>query len=179
MKLIKLTVLPLLLFVTILTMVSCEPDEELKKTTDFQKLAIVMTGAQEVPANPSAGIGSMDVFYSKETRILSYKVTWQGLTDSVTAMHIHGLSPVGFSSGIVQNIIAGVGTGTGTSGAQFSAQLVNPGPLRFTKTGAISGTFPVDGVVVKEADLLNGMYYMNIHTKTYGGGEVRGQIKFQ
>jgi hypothetical protein len=37
----------------------------------------------------------------------------------------------------------------------------------------------VDGVAVREEDLLNGMYYINIHTATYPGGEIRGQIVFQ
>jgi hypothetical protein len=179
MKLIKLTALSLTLFMSVSSLVSCEPDEELKKTTDYSKTGIALTGAQEIPAVLSSALGTMDVFYSKASRVLSYKVSWSGLTDSVTAMHIHGLSPVGFASGIVQHIISGVGTSSGTNGAQFSAQLVNPGPLRFSKAGTISGTLLVDGAAIKEADLLNGLYYMNIHTKTYGGGEIRAQIKFQ
>ena len=179
MKLIKLTALSLTLFMSVSSLVSCEPDEELKKTTDYSKTGIVLTGAQETPAVPSTGKGSMDVFYSKASKTLSYTVNWSDLADSVTAMHIHGLSPVGFASGIVQHIISGVGTSSGTNGAQFSAQRVNPGPLRFSKTGTISGTLLVDGAVIKEADLLNGFYYMNIHSKTYTGGEIRGQIVFQ
>jgi CHRD domain len=179
MKLIKLTAFSSLILSGLLFLSSCEREAEEKKTFLYQKSGIVLSGAQEVPANPSAGLGTMDVSYSKETRLLTYKVTWTGLVDSVTAMHIHGLSPLGFNSGVVQNIIAGVGTGAGTSGAQFSAQLVAGGPLRFSKTGTISGIFLVDGSVVKEENLLNGFYYMNIHTKAYGGGEIKGQIRFQ
>jgi CHRD domain len=170
MKLIKLTALPLFLFVAMLALVSCEPDAELKKTTDYEKKSIVMSGAQETPAVPSAAIGSMDVAYSKESRTLTYKVTWSGLTDSVSAMHIHGLAPVGFAAGIVQNIVA-------TANTIFPQK--TSGKFTFAKSGTLNGTLLVDGAAVKENDLLNGMYYINIHTATYPGGEIRGQIKFQ
>ncbi len=179
MKLLKLTALSLASLASLLFLASCEPDAEQDRTTDFEKKDILMTGAQENPAVPTSAIGKMNVFYTKDTRTLTYSVTWSGLTDSVTAMHIHGLAPTGFNTGIVQHIISGVGSGSGTNGGQFSAQLVASGPYRFSKSGSISGSFQIDGVVVKEVDLLNGMYYMNIHSKVYGGGEIRGQIKFQ
>ena len=170
MKLIKLTALPLLLFAAILVITSCETDAELKKTTDYQKNGIVLSGAQETPGNASSAIGSMDVAYSKETRTLTYKVTWAGLTDSVLLMHIHGLAPTGYAAGVVQNIV------TATNG--IFNQKTN-GKFTFAKSGTLSGTLLVDGVVVKEQDLLNGVYYMNIHTNTFPGGEIRGQINFQ
>jgi len=145
---------------------SCEPDAELKKITDFSKSGIVLSGAQEVPANASAALGSMDVFYTRETRTLTYTVNWTGLTGPVTVMHIHGLAPSGFAAGVVQNII------TPSNG------IFRPGP-DYGATSKVSGTLLVDGVAVKEVDLLNGLYYMNIHTNTYTGGEIRGQIVFQ
>jgi hypothetical protein len=170
MKLIKLTALPVMLCFVLWTFNACESDAEMKKTTDYQKLGIVMSGAKETPATASTAIGKMDVFYSKETRILTYTVSWSGLTDSVMLMHIHGLAPEGYAAGVVQNIV------TPSNGiyAQKTA-----GKYTFTKTGTITNNVLVDGVVIKEADLLNGMYYMNIHTTTYPNGEIRGQITFQ
>lgn len=181
MKLLKLIVLPISLFASLVVLNSCESDAEMDRTTDFEKKDIVMSPAQEpqgLPV-PSTGIGKMDVFYTKDTRTLTYKVTWSGLSDSVVAMHIHGVAPIGYNAGIVQHIISGVGASSGTNGGQFSAQLVANGPYRFSKTGTISGTMQVDDVVIKEQDVLNGMYYLNIHTKTNPGGEIRGQIVFQ
>jgi hypothetical protein len=104
----------------------------------------------------------MDVFYTRETRILSYTVKWSGLTGNPILMHIHGLAPTGFAANVVQTIL---------SAANPTAFPAN--------NGKYSGTLLVDGVVVKEQDLLNGLYYMNIHTPTYPGGEIRGQIVFQ
>lgn len=170
MKLIKLTALPLLLLVSIMSLVSCEPDAEVKKTTDYEKKGIVMSGAQETPATPTTAIGTMDVFYTKETRQLTYKVTWSGLADSVANMHIHGQAPVGYAAGVVQNIV------TASNGIYPQK---TSGKFTYSKSGTLSGVMLIDGVVVKEADLLNGMYYINIHTNVYPNGEIRGQIKFQ
>lgn len=36
----------------------------------------------------------------------------------------------------------------------------------------------VDGSAIKEDSLMAGMYYFNIHTAKYPGGEIRGQIEF-
>jgi CHRD domain len=170
MKLIKLTALPLALFMSVSSLVSCERDEELKKTTDYSKTGIVLSGAQETPAVPSAALGTMDVFYSKASRTLSYTVNWSGLSDSVLLMHIHGLAPTGFAAGVVQNIVT-------ASNGIFPQK--TSGKYTFAKTGKISGTLLVDGLAVKEENLLNGQYYMNIHTSVYTGGEIRGQIRFQ
>ena len=166
MKLMKLTALTSLLFVFVFGMSSCEKIAEKKKTTDYEKKGILLTGAKEVPANGSTAIGIMDVFYSKETRLLNWSVTWSGLTGPVTLMHIHGVAPQGFTAGAVLNIIAG------------SNALALPNATLYPATGKFSGTMLCDGVVVKEQDLLNGFYYMNIHTAANGGGEIRAQIEF-
>jgi len=167
MKLIKLTAFPLIIAVSLLSLSSCERDAEQKKTTEYERKAIPMTGAQETPATPTTGMGNIDVSYSKETRTLNYTVTWSGLTGAVSLMHIHGLAPVGFQASVVQNII------TPTNG------IAVPNASLYGTAGKFSGTFFVDGVAVKEQDLLNGMYYLNIHTATYPSGEIRGQIVFQ
>lgn len=162
MKWIKLTAFTTILFAFLLSISSCEKNDEKKIQTDFSKTSIVLGGAQETPSNPSPATGSMDVFYTRETRILSYTVKWSGLTGNPILMHIHGLAPTGFAANVVQTIL---------SAANPTAFPAN--------NGKYSGTLLVDGVVVKEQDLLNGLYYMNIHTPTYPGGEIRGQIVFQ
>ena len=170
MKWIKLTALTSLLFAFAIGITSCEKNAEKKKTTDYEKKDIPLTGAQETPATPSTALGSMDVFYTKETRILTYTVRWSGLTDSVLLMHIHGLAPTGYPAGVVQTIVA-------ASNSIFPQK--TSGKYTFAKSGTLSGTLLADGVLVKEQDILNGMYYMNIHTTPYPAGEIRGQIKFQ
>lgn len=170
MKGLKLTALFSSSLLLILATSSCERAAEERKTTDFEKKGILMTGAQEIPANASTALGSMDVFYSKETRTLTYTVFWSGLSDSLSLMHIHGLAPTGFNAGVVQNIVT-------PSNGIFPQR--TSGRFTFLRSGSISGSLLADGVAVKEQDILNGMYYMNIHTSVFPGGEIRGQITFQ
>jgi hypothetical protein len=161
MKWIKLTVLSSVVFAFLLQITACEQTEEVKKTTLYQRTNIPMTGAQENPPVNTAALGTMDVSYNKSTKMLNYTVRWSGLTGNPTAMHIHGLAPVGYNTGIVQTILSA------------------SNPTLFPATGSFSGTFLADGVVVKEENLLNGFYYINIHTTINPGGEIRGQIVFQ
>lgn len=166
MKLFKLTALSLLLFGFTVGITSCVKNDETKKVTNYQKGGIPLTSAQEYnPANTSSAIGSLNVFYSKETKILTYSFNWSGLTGPVTVFHIHGLGPTGYAAPVVQTLA--------------TASIVRCPTFLTTVCGSYSGTLLVDGVVVKEEDLLNGNYYVNIHTATYPGGEIRGQIIFQ
>jgi hypothetical protein len=161
MQLIKQTALSLLTIVFILSFSSCEKESEKDKVTLFTKSGVVLSGAQETPPNPSAALGSLDITYSKGSKTLVYKFTWTGLADTIVGIHIHALAPQGFAAGIVQNIL------TTKNEALF--------PFR---GGSYSGTLLVDGVKIKEENLLNGLYYLNIHSKTYPGGEIRAQIRF-
>jgi len=173
MKWIKLTAYSLFLFSFLLSITACEKEDEKKKQTDYSRGDIVMSGAQETPANPSTATGTMYVFYSKTTKMLNYTVVWSGLTDSVENMHIHGVAPAGYAAGVVQNIVI-----NSTPPTTLYPQKTS-GKYTFAKTGTLSGSLFVDGATVKEVDLLNGLYYLNIHTKTYPNGEIRGQIVFQ
>jgi hypothetical protein len=165
MKLPRLTAFSTCLLILLFALGSCEPDSEMKKVTEYSKTGIVLSGAQETPPVTSAALGTMDVFYSKETRILNYTINWSGLTGAVTAAHIHGLAPTGYPAPVVQT---------------FSLNAISKCPtISITSCGTYKGTMLVDGVIVKEEDLLNGMYYVNIHTAANPGGEIRGQIRFQ
>ena len=164
MKLIKLTALSLSLFAVVFSNISCERMTEENKIQLFSKSGIVLSFAQEPPATPqtpSSALGTMDVIYNRETRILTYTVKWSGLTANPILMHIHGLAPTGYPAGVVQTILSSVN------------------PTLFPATGSYSGSLLVDGTVVKEENLLNGLYYMNIHTPLNPVGEIRGQIRFQ
>lgn len=127
--------------------------------TEYHSIAkkgIALTGAQEVPAVNPSGSGTLDVSYDKSTKTLTYKATWTGMTDSVTMMHFHGPATRGANAGVLYPI------------HEFT-----PGTA-----GTANGTVKLDEVKLKEADLLGGKWYYNIHTKTHPGGEIRGQVEF-
>lgn len=126
---------------------------------------IVLNGTQETPPVTTTASGKAVAEYNKETRVMTYTVNWSGLTGPVAGMHIHGVADPGAPAGVVQNIITSSG-GIARPGSSF-------GP-----TGSISASVFVDNLVIREADLLAGKYYFNIHTQQFPAGEIRGQITF-
>jgi CHRD domain len=110
---------------------------------------IALKSASEVPPNTSAGSGTADVTFDPQTKKLTWKVTYSGLTGPATAAHFHGPAEPGKNAGVVvpiQNIA--------TSPAEGSATLTD----------------------AQAADLTAGRYYVNVHTAANPGGEIRGQV---
>jgi hypothetical protein len=173
MKLIKLTALSSLLFALVFGITSCEKNAEQKKTTNYEKKSIVLSGAQVAPvASPSTALGSMDVSYDKGTRILSYTISWSGLSGSVASMGVFGPAPAGYPAASTTPV------------QTFSTSAIVRCPtISNTTCGTYTGTLLADGSVVKEDDILNGVYYVSIRTATNSlfstFGEIRGQIVFQ
>ena len=110
--------------------------------------------AQEAPTRvTSPATGSISGTYNKSTNLLSYTITWTGLTGgNPSAMHFHGPADPGISAPVVIPI-------TGFSAAA---------------AGSVSGTATLTDA--QEIDFMNGLWYYNIHNATYPGGEIRGQI---
>jgi hypothetical protein len=143
--------------------ISCSKDDS-ENILRNDKMA--MTGAQETPPVTTSATGMATASYNKETRLMTYTVSWQNLTRPLTAMHIHGVADPGTAAGVVQNIIT-------PSGGIFRSDSTIYG-----KSGSVSASVFVDNLVIREADLLAGKYYFNIHTAQYPAGEIRGQITF-
>jgi hypothetical protein len=146
---------PLFIAVTGLVFASCE--EDIKDDTVTK--TVTMSAAQEVPAVVSSGTGTVSYTYRKSTKTLTYVVTWSGLTDSATAMHIHGLALRGQGAGVLQG---------------FTLSTVQR-----RKEGTYTGNLYFDELIMKEAELYAGRYYLNLHSKAFPGGEIRAQIEVQ
>ncbi|MSR62906.1 MAG: CHRD domain-containing protein [Planctomycetes bacterium] len=110
-----------------------------------------MDVAQEAPP-PVGGSGTATatVVVDATTRAVTVSGTYTGLSSNQTAAHIHS-APFGVPGGVVVGL-----TGTGGTSGTFSG----------------SGTFTVS----QFNSFKNGGLYLNIHTATNGGGEIRGQI---
>ena len=134
------------------TLITPSADDEI-----ISKEGLLLEGSQEVPAKNTKACGTLDVSYNKTTKILTYTVTWTDLSDNPVGAHIHGEAPRGVNAGIKHD---------------FTALIPK------TKSGTFTNTVLVDEVAIKEKDLLNGLYYVNIHTPLNPGGEIRGQIEF-
>ena len=91
----------------------------------------------------------LDASFNKQTNVLTWTVTYSGLTDSVTGAHFHGPAMAGTNTGVVLG---------------FSGNLFSP----ITESATLTAT--------QAADLMAGKWYVNLHTEAHPQGEIRGQI---
>jgi hypothetical protein len=121
-------------------------------TTTFKA---TLNGASEVPPNQTTGSGTVTASFNSATRELSWNGSYSGLTGPVTAAHIHGPADPGKNAGVVFWI----------SDHNTKA---HPFPTSFH--GSVKLSEP------QATDLMDGKYYVNIHTAANPGGEIRGQL---
>jgi hypothetical protein len=109
-----------------------------------------LSGRYEVPKTDSKGTGKLDATFDTQTKVLSYTLTFDGLTGPATVAHIHGPANRKANAGVV-------------------VQLGDKNP-----------TSPVTGTVTLTDDQANALassrLYVNVHTAANPGGEIRGQI---
>ena len=113
-------------------------------------LDAVIDGAQ---ANAGAGTGSLStgsatMTFDTVTSLFSWNVTWTPLVSGETAAHFHGPA--------LPNQNAGVQVGIGVTSNPAIGQATLSAP--------------------QQNDLLGGLWYINIHSNTNPGGEIRGQV---
>jgi hypothetical protein len=107
-----------------------------------------LTGGAEVPATTSQGGGDATVTFDPATKVLTWKMTYAGLTGPATMAHFHGPAEAGKNAGVAV-------------------------PITLTPTGS-EGTATLNDT--QAADLMAGKYYLNVHTAANPGGEIRGQV---
>lgn len=115
------------------------------------KYTAMLDGKSESPANDTKGMGKLDATLDTTSKVLTYNVTYSGLTGPATAAHFHGPALPGANAGPAVPVPAG-----------------NIMP------GMIHGTATLTDAQMD--DLAGGRWYFNIHTAAHGGGEVRGQV---
>jgi len=137
-----------------------------------------LSGAQEVPPVTPAGTGSATVVLDPTVQTLQISATFSGLTSNTTAAHIHCCQPLG-TNAIVATLLPafpdfplGVTSGTYPLHVLDLTLASSYNPAFITAHG---GT-----VAQAEADLITGILgaqsYLNIHTVTNPGGEIRAQL---
>lgn len=113
------------------------------------KFHAVMNGATEVPAKTGEGKGMVDATLDTATKVLTYDVTYSGLSGPATAGHLHGPADPGANAGVL---------------VPFAAPVASP----------LHGTATLTDAQVSELEA--GKMYANIHTAANPGGEIRGQM---
>lgn len=114
------------------------------------ELVATLSGANEVPPIESGAHGSAIVTVDTVSRTIRWTVEVEGLSAPLSAAHFHG-------------------PGTASQNAGLA--------LPFAKKGDRSpfvGSATLDAE--KLSDLLDGYWYVNVHTPSHPPGEVRGQL---
>jgi hypothetical protein len=172
MNKLKLTVLLSVLFTSSFLFYSCSKDynEKVINTSVLPVTRSQVVAPPTIPLPPSPATGTLSGSYDRNTNLFSYTLTWENLSDSAIAGHIHGLAEPGHFA------IAPYASLPNLVGATIQSFT----PIR-RRSGSLSGTLYIDGTVLKETDLLEGKYYIDLHSKTApfsATGEIRGQILF-
>jgi len=114
--------------------------------SDVISLRAFLDAAQEVPPTSSPGAGTVGFTYDQSARELRFNIFLSSLAGTQTAAQIRGPAAPGTN-----------------------------GPVVFTlPLGNSSGTLTL--TPAEEADLLAGLWYVNVLTTAFPDGEIRGQI---
>jgi hypothetical protein len=137
-----------------------------------------LTGNQEVPPTGSPGTGNAVVTVDTVTNIMSVNVTFSGLVSPTMIAHIHCCQPPGVNAGVATTVPTFPGFPTGVLSGSYSQtfDLTNASSFNSAFVTAQGGTV-ASARAALITGMVNGLSYFNIHTSTFGGGEIRGQLQ--
>ncbi|HEX5065901.1 MAG TPA: CHRD domain-containing protein [Myxococcota bacterium] len=113
---------------------------------------VTLDGAQEGNASPATG--SATLILDDVANTLDVNLSYSGLTTALTNAHIHCCSLPPVAAGVIIPFVPPMTTGA-TSGT-------------FANVFALTPT--------QVTQVMSGLSYINLHTSTFPGGEIRGQI---
>ncbi|RZF30674.1 CHRD domain-containing protein [Paraburkholderia sp. UYCP14C] len=114
---------------------------------------VPLTGAQQVPPVQTPGSGTAKLTYDSSTRVVTWNISFSGLTSPTTMSHFHGPAPAGKNAGV-------------------KIWLSQKGSMEVTSPFSGQTTLSPDDAKMFEA----GDMYINVHTKNNPNGEIRGQV---
>ncbi|MGH8608131.1 MAG: CHRD domain-containing protein [Gammaproteobacteria bacterium] len=151
---------------------------------DGLRLRTNLRGFEEVPSISTAARGSFRALVSEDGNSIDWTLTYRNLEAAVQQAHIH-FGQTGVNGGITVFLCTNLGNGP----AGIQACPASPATITGTITAAdvspnIAATegARVQGLGTGEfAELIrairSGNTYANVHSTTFPGGEVRGQIR--
>ena len=138
---------------------------------------VFLDGPSESPANASPGTGVGTVVYDPILHTLQLQVTFSGLTGTTTASHIHAATanPFAGTAGVATTTPSFAGFPLGVSSGSFSntLDLTVASSFNAAYVTANGGTL-TSAEAALAAAMAGGRAYWNIHSSTFGGGEIRG-----
>lgn len=115
-----------------------------------------LTGLQEVPPNASAGTATVTGSYNSDINRIFYTINFSGLSSPTVQGHFHSPAVPGVNAPVII-------------------------PFTGFPVGVTSGVYSNSNAITdaQETQLLAGLWYSNIHTSAFPGGEIRAQAILQ
>lgn len=136
-----------------------------------------LSGPAEAPPNNSPGIGWSFVTVDLDLATMRVQCEFSGLTGNTTASHIHGptANPFQGTAGVMTTTPTFAGFPSGVTAGTYDIT------LDLTAASTYNPAFvTASGGTISQAmnrmltAIAEGRAYHNIHTTTFGGGEIRG-----
>ena len=118
-------------------------------SSNTNKATAILSASSEVPANTSAGTGEAIIKIDTTSDKISWTIKYSGLSGAVTGAHFHGPAAVGANASVALPI-----AGNMLSPIKGEATITNE----------------------QKEQLLDGKWYVNLHTAANPDGEIRGQV---
>jgi CHRD domain len=117
-------------------------------------LTTTLTGAEEVPPADPDATGQAKLTLNQGKNEVCFDISWADVDGAVFAGHIH-VGPAGTNGPVVVTLLSG----------------------SFAGTDSVSACIPnVDAELIKAIRKDPDAYYVNVHSVTFPGGAVRGQL---
>jgi hypothetical protein len=113
---------------------------------------VSLSGAQQAPPVQTAGSGTADLTYDPATRVVTWSITYSGLSSQATMAHFHGPAASDKNAGIQVWLTK------------------HGGPVSSPITGSATLT------PAQARQFMAGLWYINLHTSDHPAGEIRGQV---
>jgi len=119
---------------------------------DPTSFKVPLSGAECVPPVETSGAGTADITYDPANRVVTWSISYSGLSSPTTMAHFHGPAKAGG----------------------------NAPPVIWLSTQGSAPANPIAGTATLTPDqaqqFLAGQWYVNVHSQSHPAGEIRGQV---
>ena len=136
-----------------------------------------LDGPSESPTNASPGIGFALVTFNDVAQTLRVQVTFSGLLGPTTASHIHSATAVPFTgtAGVATTTPTFAGFPLGVTAGTYDNTLDLTAASSYNPSFVTAnGGTPSSAEAALVAGIAAGKAYLNIHSSSFTGGEIRG-----
>jgi CHRD domain len=141
-----------------------------------------MDGASEAPSNSSLGTGSVRAIFDASANTMRLIVNYSGLTGNATVAHIHccTLNPLAATAGVATQTPTFTGFPSGNTFGNYD------NTFDMTANGSYNAAFitsnggtTASALAALLAGIATGRAYFNLHSSSFGGGEIRGFLALE